>query len=90
MTNMNFVVSHNGPAGTSYDSMMEAGTDILRRNCQAFLDQEESAMLPPLFVNRYTQLSAEEDGQQRGEDNEMKVIPSQRQVLWIMILTKIR
>ena len=57
---------HNAPAGGVYTSIIEAGSDLLKTNCKAFYKGEAHAILPPIFVNKFTE--------ERGKDG--LLIPS--------------
>ena len=52
---------HNAPAGSFYKSIGEAERDLLQTNCKTFLEGEGHVILPPIFINEFTD--------QRGEDS---------------------
>ena len=44
---------HHAPAGSSYESLSDAGSTLLREKYTGFLEGTANALLPPIFVNKY-------------------------------------
>ena len=50
-------IHHIGPAGSVYTSISDAGKHILHQNCQDYVNNTASCMMPPFFVNEYPELT---------------------------------
>ena len=57
--------THNAPAGTTYNSLLDAGRTMIREKYPGFLYGTTHTLLPPIFVNVYPE--------QIGEDG--KILP---------------
>ena len=52
---MAFSVRHNAPAGEAYGSICEAGKALLSSNGLQILEGRGNVLLPPIFVNEFTE-----------------------------------
>ena len=47
-------ISHIAPAGEVYESIEDAGKYMLKQNCPLFYESRGSSILPPIFINTFT------------------------------------
>ena len=48
---------HIGPAGHTYESISDAGRQILQTNCHGYITGTSSSLLPPFFINSYPEVT---------------------------------